>query len=139
MYQFFINSEDNKVIDYLKFLTFLSREEIEALEEKNRTEPHLREAHKTLAKEVITFIHGEEAYNTAIKIRADAVRRQHQGSDRGGAEAGHFRYAAVYDRGQAAVTRRAGGDRYCEKQNAKAASGSPAGRSRSTAKRSRIR
>ena len=68
MYQFFINSEDNKVIDYLKFLTFLSREEIEALEEKNRTEPHLREAHKTLAKEVITFIHGEEAYNTAIKI-----------------------------------------------------------------------
>ena len=68
MYQFFINSEDSKVIDYLKFLTFLSREEIEALEEKNRTEPHLREAHKTLAKEVITFIHGEEAYNTAIKI-----------------------------------------------------------------------
>lgn len=44
MYQFFINSEDSKVIDYLKFLTFLSREEIEALEEKNRTEPHLREA-----------------------------------------------------------------------------------------------
>ncbi len=35
---------------------------------KNRTEPHLREAHKTLAKEVITFIHGEEAYNTAVKI-----------------------------------------------------------------------
>ena len=68
MYQFFINSEDSKVIDYLKFLTFLSREEIEALEEKNRTEPHLREAHKALAKAVITFIHGEEAYNTAVKI-----------------------------------------------------------------------
>ena len=68
MYQFFINSEDSKVIDYLKFLTFLSREEIEALEEKNRTAPHLREAHKALAKEVITFIHGEEAYNTAVKI-----------------------------------------------------------------------
>ena len=68
MYQFFINSEDSKVIDYLKFLTFLSREEIEALEEKNRTAPHLREAHKALAREVITFIHGEEAYNTAVKI-----------------------------------------------------------------------
>ncbi len=68
MYQFFINSEDNKVIDYLKFLTFLSKEEIDALEQKNITEPHLREAHRTLAKEVITFIHGEDAYNSAIKI-----------------------------------------------------------------------
>ena len=67
MYQFFINSEDNKVIDYLKFLTFLSKEEIEELEEKNRTQPHLREAHKALAKAVITFLHGEEAYNQAIQ------------------------------------------------------------------------
>lgn len=68
MYQFFINSEDSKVIDYLKFLTFLSKEEIEELEEKNKTQPHLREAHKTLAREVITFIHGKEAYDEAIKI-----------------------------------------------------------------------
>ena len=68
MYQFFINSEDSKVIDYLKFLTFLSREEIMELEEKNNTNPHLREAHKALAREVITFLHGEEAYNQAIKI-----------------------------------------------------------------------
>ena len=68
MYQFFINSEDSKVIDYLKFLTFLSKEEIEELEKKNAEAPHLREAHKRLAKEVITFIHGEEAYNEAIKI-----------------------------------------------------------------------
>ena len=67
MYQFFINSEDSKVIDYLKFLTFLSKEEIAVLEEKNATQPHLREAHKALAKEVITFIHGEEAYLDAIK------------------------------------------------------------------------
>lgn len=68
MYQFFINSEDTKVIDYLKFLTFLSKEEILELEEKNKTQPHLREAHKALAKEVITFIHGKEAYEQAIKI-----------------------------------------------------------------------
>lgn len=68
MYQFFINSEDSKVIDYLKFLTFLSKEEIERLEEKNKVEPHLREAHKTLAHEVIKFIHGEEAYQNALKI-----------------------------------------------------------------------
>ena len=68
MYQFFINSEDNKVIDYLKFLTFLSKEEIEELEEKNKTQPHLREAHKALAKAVITFIHSEEDYEQALKI-----------------------------------------------------------------------
>ena len=68
MYQFFINSEDAKVIDYLKFLTFLSKEEIEELEKKNNEAPHLREAHKALAKEVITFIHGEDAYNEAVKI-----------------------------------------------------------------------
>ena len=68
MYQFFINSEDSKVIDYLKFLTFLSKEEIEELEEKNKTQPHLREAHKALAKSVITFLHSEEDYNQALKI-----------------------------------------------------------------------
>lgn len=68
MYQFFINSEDDKVIDYLKFLTFLSREEIEELEYKNKTQPHKREAHQALAREVITFIHGEEAYKEALNI-----------------------------------------------------------------------
>ena len=68
MYQFFINSEDSKVIDYLKFLTFLSKEEIEELERKNQEAPHLREAHKALAHEVIKFIHGEEAYQEAVKI-----------------------------------------------------------------------
>ncbi len=67
MYQFFINSEDSKVIDYLKFLTFLPKETILELEEKNKVQPHLREAHKALAKEVITFLHGEEAYNEALR------------------------------------------------------------------------
>ena len=68
MYQFFVNSEDDKVIDYLKFLTFLSKEEIEELEKENKEHPELRQAHKALAREVITFIHGEEAYNSAVKI-----------------------------------------------------------------------
>lgn len=68
MYQFFINSEDTKVIDYLKFLTFLSKEEIEELDKKNQEAPHLREAHQALAREVITFIHGRDAYDEAIKI-----------------------------------------------------------------------
>ena len=68
MYKFLVNSEDEKVIDYLKKLTFLSKEEIDALEEKVKTEPHFREAQKTLAKEVVTFLHGEEEYNKALKI-----------------------------------------------------------------------
>lgn len=68
MYQFFINSEDTKVIDYLKFLTFLSKEEIEELDKKNQKAPHLREAHQALAREVITFIHGRDAYDEAVKI-----------------------------------------------------------------------
>ncbi|MFQ9072758.1 MAG: tyrosine--tRNA ligase [Faecalibacillus faecis] len=68
MYQFFINSEDDNVIDYLKFLTFLTPEEIMELEEKNKTQPHLREAHKALAKEVITFLHGKEAYEEAVQV-----------------------------------------------------------------------
>lgn len=68
LYQFLVNSEDEKVIDYLKKLTFLTKEEIDALEEKVKTEPHLREAQKALAKEVVTFLHGEEEYNKALKI-----------------------------------------------------------------------
>ncbi len=68
MYQFFVNVEDEKVIDYLKFLTFLSKEEIEELERKNKENPHLREAHKKLAEEVITFLHGHEAYEEAVRI-----------------------------------------------------------------------
>ena len=72
MYQFFINSEDSKVIDYLKFLTFLSKEEIEELERKNKEHPELREAHDALAREVITFIHGKEAYEEA-KAQAKAL------------------------------------------------------------------
>ena len=67
MYQFFINTEDSKVIDYLKFLTFLSKEEIEELDEKNKLHPELREAHKALARSVISFIHSEEDYLEAEK------------------------------------------------------------------------
>ena len=68
MYQFLINAEDSKVIDYLKFLTFLSKEEIEKIEKEHLECPEKRLAHKTLAREVITFIHGEEAYKEALNI-----------------------------------------------------------------------
>ena len=68
LYQFLINSEDAKVIDYLKKLTFLSKEEIDELEESLEQEPHLRKPHKALAKAVITDLHGEEEYNHAVQI-----------------------------------------------------------------------
>ncbi len=68
MYQFFLNSEDTKVIDYLKKLTFLSKTEIEKLEENHHLAPEAREAHKALAREVITFLHGKEEYKKAFKI-----------------------------------------------------------------------
>lgn len=68
MYQFFLNTEDEKVIDYLKFLTFLSKEEIEDIEKKQLDSPETRIAQKVLAHEVITFIHGAEAYQEAVRI-----------------------------------------------------------------------
>ena len=68
MYQFFINAEDTKVIDYLKMLTFLSIEEIKELEKDHAEHPEYRNAHKALAKDVIAFLHGEEEFNKAQKI-----------------------------------------------------------------------
>ncbi len=68
IYQYLLNSEDEKVIDYLKVFTFLSREEIEKLEESLKKEPHLRLAQKALAKEVVIFLHGEEEYEKAVRL-----------------------------------------------------------------------
>ncbi len=70
MYQFFFNAEDDKVIDYLKFLTFLTREQIEAIEQEHKEAPHLRLAQKKLAQEVITYLHGEDAYQEALDVTA---------------------------------------------------------------------
>jgi tyrosyl-tRNA synthetase len=67
-YQFWINAADADVIKYLKYFTFLSREEIEALEQSVQEEAHLRKAQKALAEEMTRMIHGEEALNQAIKI-----------------------------------------------------------------------
>lgn len=72
LYQFFTNVEDSMVIDYLKIYTFLSKEEIEEYERKNNEHPELREAHKALAREIITFLHGKEEYERAVKL-ADSL------------------------------------------------------------------
>ncbi|MBQ4583958.1 MAG: tyrosine--tRNA ligase [Bacilli bacterium] len=68
MFQFFINVEDSMVIDYLKKLTFLSKEEIEEIEKEHNVAPEKRRAHKKLAEEVITFLHGHKEYEKALKI-----------------------------------------------------------------------
>ena len=68
LYQYLINSDDTCVIDYLKKLTFLTKEEIENIEIEHNKQPELRLSQKTLAKEVITFLHGEEEFNKAVKI-----------------------------------------------------------------------
>ncbi len=68
LYQYLINVDDSMVIDYLKIFTFLTKEEIEDLESRNKENPHLREAHKTLAREIITDLHGSKSYEEAVKI-----------------------------------------------------------------------
>ena len=68
LYQYLINVDDEMVIDYLKIFTFLSVDEIKELDVKNKEHPELREAHKALAREIITDLHGEESYLDAVKI-----------------------------------------------------------------------
>ena len=71
MYQYFINSEDVMVIDYLKKLTFLPKEEIEKLEQSLKEEPEKRLAQKALAYNIVKFLHGEEEAENAKKTSED--------------------------------------------------------------------
>lgn len=68
LYQFLFNTEDSKVIEYLKKLTFLSIDEITALEVSLKEEPHKREAQKALAANVVKDLHGEQGLDSALKI-----------------------------------------------------------------------
>ena len=68
MYQYLINLEDEMIIDYLKIFTFLSKDEIEKIAIEVKNNPEQRLAQKTLAKEIITFLHGEEEYQRALNL-----------------------------------------------------------------------
>ena len=70
LYQFFVNTEDAKVCEYLRKFTFLSRAEIEPLEAAHAANPGAREAHKALAREVTKLVHGETALDAALKASA---------------------------------------------------------------------
>ena len=68
LYQYLVNVDDSMVISYLKIFTFLTPEEITELEKKNAEHPELREAHKALAREIITDLHGKDEYEKAVSI-----------------------------------------------------------------------
>jgi len=66
-YQFLIQVEDAQVIQLLKFFTFLPQEEIAALETQHQAAPERRDAHKKLAFELTTLVHGESATGDAVR------------------------------------------------------------------------
>src|SRR5207247_6797559 len=70
-YQFWIRTDDRDVVGYLKYFTFLSREEIEALEMQHQARPEARAAHKVLANAVTDLVHGPGA--TAEALRASEI------------------------------------------------------------------
>lgn len=70
MYQFLLNAEDVCVIDYLKYYTFLSMEEIEELRNATRERPEQRLAQRRLASEVVSFVHGAAGLAQAEKATA---------------------------------------------------------------------
>lgn len=66
-YQFWIRTDDRDVTRYLRYFTFLPREEIEALEKEHQANPGARVAHKALAKAVTDLMHGPAATQEAIR------------------------------------------------------------------------
>ena len=70
MYQFFLNAEDAKVVDYLKVFSFRSREEIEALEQATLEAPFKREAQRALADDVTDIVHGRAEREAAVAASA---------------------------------------------------------------------
>lgn len=67
-YQFWINTDDRDVVNYLKYFTFLSHEEIEELAKATAEQPEKRLAQKALAEDVTKLVHGEAALKQAIRI-----------------------------------------------------------------------
>lgn len=66
-YQFWVRTDDRDVVRYLKYFTFLSQEEVGALEQQHASKPEARIAHKALAKAVTDLVHGPAATSEAIR------------------------------------------------------------------------
>lgn len=68
IYQYLINADDSKVLEYLKVFTFLSKEEIEKVYEEHLAAPEKRIAQKTLAWQIVKDLHGEAEANNAVSV-----------------------------------------------------------------------
>ncbi|MFG1797083.1 tyrosine--tRNA ligase [Nocardia sp. NPDC049149] len=71
-YQYFVNTADADVVRYLRWFTFLSREELAELESATAERPHAREAQRRLAAEMTTLVHGE-ANTRAVQLASQAL------------------------------------------------------------------
>lgn len=67
-YQFWLNVADADAVKFLRIFTFLSLDDIDSLAKVFEAAPHERLAQKTLAKEVVSLVHGEAAYEQAVNI-----------------------------------------------------------------------
>ena len=65
-YQFWLNASDEDAVNWIRIFTFLSQDQINAIEEEHKKDPGKRVLQKTLAKEITTFVHGPEEYEKAI-------------------------------------------------------------------------
>ncbi|MFC7671430.1 tyrosine--tRNA ligase [Mycolicibacterium sp. GCM10028919] len=71
-YQYFVNTADADVVPYLRWFTFLSREEIDHLDEATRSRPHERAAQRRLARELTTLVHGQAA-TEGVELASQAL------------------------------------------------------------------
>ncbi|MEM7100828.1 MAG: tyrosine--tRNA ligase [Pseudomonadota bacterium] len=69
-YQFWLNSSDADVVNYLRYFTFLEQEQINELDEQTRAAPEQRAGQKALAAEVTALVHGQEAVVSSQRISA---------------------------------------------------------------------
>ena len=68
IYQYLINSDDSKVLEYLKVLTFLTKEQIDDIYAQHMAAPEKRLAQKTLAWEIVKDLHGKEEADNAVQV-----------------------------------------------------------------------
>jgi tyrosyl-tRNA synthetase len=80
-YQFWLNASDQDATAWIKIFTFLSRETIEELLEKNLANPSDRLLQKTLAKELTIFVHGNDEYQKALETTAKLFSSQNAAPD----------------------------------------------------------
>ncbi|WP_306359628.1 tyrosine--tRNA ligase [Nocardia sp. CC227C] len=71
-YQYFVNTADADVVRYLRWFTFLTKEELDELEQATAERPHAREAQRRLAAEMTTLVHGEE-HTRAVQLASQAL------------------------------------------------------------------